>query len=65
MHGLYTIGVRYNDRPQFVLHGLTPRAVLAGQVPDPTMFDAQIAEAREEKKLANRANLCGRLASER
>ncbi|MCR9143374.1 MAG: DDE-type integrase/transposase/recombinase, partial [bacterium] len=26
---------RYNNRPQFVLHGLTPREVLAGRIPDP------------------------------
>ena len=50
---------RYNDRPQFVLHGLTPREVLGGRIPDPHIFDTQLAEARERRKAANRANLCG------
>ena len=51
---------RYNHRPQFVLHGLTPLEVLAGQIPDPRMFAEQLADAREERKVANHANLCGR-----
>ena len=51
---------RYNNRPQFVLHGLTPREVLGGEIPNPRMFAKQLADAREERKVANNANLCGR-----
>ncbi len=50
---------RYNDRPQFVLRGLTPREVLNGSIPDPQMFNEQLADARERRKLANHTNLCG------
>lgn len=50
---------RYNHRPQFVLHGLTPREVMDGRIPDPRMFDEQLVVAREARIAANQANLCG------
>jgi len=48
----------YNNRYHSALYGYTPSEVLNGSVPDKHKFSAQIAQARKERILKNKEQLC-------
>jgi putative transposase len=48
----------YNNRPQQVLHGLTPLEVLQGQIPDPHAYANQIQQAKANRILENKKAKC-------
>ncbi|MBI2968376.1 MAG: transposase [Bacteroidetes bacterium] len=52
----------YNNRYHSALYGYTPSEVLNGSVPDKYKFSAQIAQARKERILKNKEQLCEQCA---
>ena len=48
----------YNKKPYHPLHGLTPNDVFAGKLPDKAMFKNEIAEAKRQRIIENRADIC-------
>jgi putative transposase len=44
----------YNNRPQHVLHGLTPLEVLQGQIPNPHTYAKQTQRAKSHRLIENK-----------
>ncbi len=48
----------YNDKPYHPLHGLTPNEAFEGKLPDKAMFKNEILEAKRQRIIENKKNVC-------
>lgn len=48
----------YNDKPYSPLFGLTPNEVFDGRFPDKALFKKEIVEAKRQRIIENKANIC-------
>jgi len=49
---------QYNNKPYHPLHGLTPKEVFEGQIPDKDLFKSELLIAKKQRIVENRKNLC-------
>jgi len=50
--------VEYNNKPYHPLLGLTPNEVFEGKLPDKGMFKSEIMEAKRQRIIENKRNVC-------